>query len=141
MKIQGYNIQQSVKEAEKLAATNTRQLPTFFPRVSLPKPIARWPTIRGPPADLSQLRIGGGQLESVKEALASLQDLNKDSIIIMQDLTRYEFCSYCDPVKEHSIRPKTQVTDPMPSFTKALQHHDLTSLYAINVYMTFLLQK
>jgi hypothetical protein len=89
VKIQGYNIQQSVKEAEKLAATNTRQLPTFFPRVSLPKLIAHWRTLRGPPAGLSQLRIGGGQLESVKEALASLQDLHKDSVIIMQDLTRY----------------------------------------------------
>jgi hypothetical protein len=32
VKMQGPIIRQSVKEAEKLAATNTRQLPTFFPQ-------------------------------------------------------------------------------------------------------------
>jgi hypothetical protein len=65
VKIQGPIIRQSVKEAEKAAAARTLQLPTFFPRVSLPKPIAHWPTLRGPPTGLSQLWIGGGQLESV----------------------------------------------------------------------------
>jgi hypothetical protein len=39
--------------------------------------------LRGPPAGLSRLRIGGGQLESVKEDLVPLQDLNKDSVIYM----------------------------------------------------------
>jgi hypothetical protein len=39
--------------------------------------------LRGPPAGLSRFRIGGGQLESVKEDLVPLQDLNKDSVFII----------------------------------------------------------
>jgi hypothetical protein len=79
--------QKSVKDAEKLAATDTRQLPQL-PRRSLPKPIARWPTLRGPPAASRSEPTPDWRWPTGKhkEALVSLQDLNKDSVVIIMIL-------------------------------------------------------